>query len=105
MGLRKKDTGLHDSLEQIFDESRSDRPSILGNSKKEVAGKGAAVGGSEEPKKRKARLTPEERRSLHPVQTYLNDEEWTKLKIKLVTKKLMQEEFLYKAVLRAINEE
>lgn len=104
MGLKKKDTGLHDSLEQIFDESRSDRPSILGNAK-DAASDGANNGGKTEPKKKRARLTSEERRSMHPVQTYLNDEEYAKLRIKIVTEKVMQEEFLYRAVMKAINGE
>lgn len=104
MGLRKKDTGLHDDLERVFDESRSDRPSILGEAKRAASSKNAAESKAE-PKKKRARLTAEERRNLHLVQTYLNDEEWTKLKIKLVTKKVMQEEFLYQAVLKAINED
>lgn len=105
MGLKKKDTGLHDDLEQIFDESRSDRPSILGGARGAASSKSADQGEKPEPRRKRARLTAEERRNLHPVQTYLNDDEWAKLKIKLVTQKMMQEEFLYQAVIKAINED
>lgn len=96
MGLKKKDTGLHEDLDKIFDENKSDRPSILSGA---ASGNGGKIGG----RRKKARLTTEERRYMHPVQTYLNDEEWKRLKVKLVTEGLVQEEFLYQAVLKAID--
>lgn len=103
MGVKKRNTGLGDGLEKIFEENTSDRPSLKESARIEKSAAAASSVAPIKERKKKARLTAEERRNMHPVQTFLNEEEWAQLKMKLITEKVMQEEFIYQAVMKAIK--
>lgn len=113
MGVKRKNTGFGEGLEKIFEDNTSDRASIKEQAQLEAAAaslsgaSSAALSSVAAPatkeRKKKARLTAEERRNMHPVQTFLNEDEWTELKIKLAKEKILQEQFIYDAVMKAIR--
>lgn len=112
MGVKRKNTGLGEDLDKIFGEATSDRPTIKEQMESEAQASSfsasvaaTAAGNERKERKKKARLTAEERRNMHPVQTFLNEDEWTELKIKLAKEKILQEQFIYEAVMKAIRGE
>lgn len=105
MGVKRKNTGLGEDLDKIFGEATSDRPTMREQMQSEAQASSASssVAAVGKERKKKARLTAEERRNMHPVQTFLNEDEWTELKIKLAKEKILQEQFIYEAVMKAIR--
>lgn len=99
MAVKKRDTHLNEDIEKVFDEGKSDRPAILGGAKADSAKKEKETPS----RKKKAFWTPEQRKTLHPVQTYLTDEDYCALKVMAVTKKVSQEELLYRMISQALK--
>ena len=100
MSIKRKN---FDSMEDMLDNSKSDRPSILSGasvvSDTPVSGKGSMP----QRRNKRAVMTAAEREARRPLQVYVTPEDLQQIKMNCIMKQVTQQEYLYDILKRAIN--